>query len=244
VPARVALPDTVRGGDVAIERRGFRVSVREERDTTRIEAAFARRGARVEASFEIERSAESMSVVVPWSMSRFQLTTKAVALPVRGRVVRGGDTFVTESPRAFACLDYGRGVWPYRTRWQWATGAGVVDGRVLGWNLGGTWTRGTGATENAIFDDGRVFPVEDELAFELDATGAPRRIRTRPGARASIDLLLHVETTRRLDVEALVLATHLRWSLGRFGGHIALPGRAPVEVRDVRGFAEDHRARW
>jgi hypothetical protein len=39
--------------------------------------------------------------------------------------------------------DFGRGIWPYRSFWNWGVASGVVDGVRIGVNVGGRWTTGT-----------------------------------------------------------------------------------------------------
>ena len=79
---------------------------------------------------------------------------------------------------SWAVLDHGRGRWPYRMRWHWGAGSGVHDGRVIGVQVGGRWTDGTGSTENALLVDGRLHKNGDELVWEHDPTDplAPWRI--------------------------------------------------------------------
>ena len=65
---------------------------------------------------------------------------------------------------SWAVLDHGRGRWPYRMTWNWGAASGVVDGRTIGLQIGGTWTDGTGSTENAVVVDGRLAKVSEESA--------------------------------------------------------------------------------
>ena len=51
-------------------------------------------------------------------------------------------------------LDFGRGVWPAVNFWNAAAATTVQDGHMIGLNLSGGWTDGTGMTENAIIFDG------------------------------------------------------------------------------------------
>ena len=76
--------------------------------------------------------------------------------------------------------------------------------------------------------------VSDELDFDLDESGFPRRIRSE-----SVDLRFAPERRRTVAVNLLALRTRLRWALGAFEGTIA-----GHDVRGLRGFAEDHAALW
>ena len=80
---------------------------------------------------------ETLSVVVPWSDQRFQFTSKHNTRPATGAIRVDDRTYdVGPDTDAFGCLDYGRGVWPYRTVWNWASASGRRDGRTIGLQLG------------------------------------------------------------------------------------------------------------
>jgi hypothetical protein len=228
-PYRVAHPDRVRA-DLAVDRGGLTVSIRERGDVTTIEVEHRE----LSASLAVDRTSESLNVVIPWSGRRFQLTCKAVGLPVRGEVRRKGRRYAFDR----ACLDYGRGVWPHRTRWQWASAA--RDN--VGFNLGGSWTRGSGMTENALFVDGRLHYIEGELDIDFDSQGIPRRFRN-----GRVDLSFTPQVSRAPGLDLGVLGAQLRWGYGWFDGCIARGDRLgddDVLIQRMRGWSEDLRARW
>ena len=51
--------------------------------------------------------------------------TPDFAVPALGALRIRGEAR-TIAPGAWACLDYGRGVWPAKTRWNWASTAWSV----------------------------------------------------------------------------------------------------------------------
>src|SRR5699024_8367246 len=78
----------------------------------------------------------------------------------------------------WATLDHGRGRWPYRVRWNWGAGSGSSGGRVIGVQVGGGWTDGTGSVENSLLVDGRLHKISQELHWEYDSADwlAPWRV--------------------------------------------------------------------
>lgn len=209
----VRLPEDL--GDVRVALPGVRVDVRERDEATELTAAA--RGLAVEARFA--RVPETMNVVVPWDAGRFQYTSKQTGRAVTGSVtVRGR----TRPLGGFAALDFGRGIWPWRTRWQWACAPGPI-----GLNLGGAWTDGTGCVENALFADGRVTPIAERLSFTRDSIRSP-----------SVDLRLTPLHTRRLSVELGLVAARLRMDVVRFSGRVL------DRAIDLVGWSEDLVARW
>ena len=81
-----------------------------------------------------------MGVVVPWSARRFQYTVKDVARPALGSLWVDGVEHPVAAGDSWAVLDHGRGRWPYAVHWNWGAGSGLVDGRVIGVQVGGRWT--------------------------------------------------------------------------------------------------------
>ncbi len=228
--------DGVQGCDVDLDVVGLRVRVRDDGPRTLLSASARAPFPRIEAELVVERPVpwDTVNVVVPWSEKRFAFTSKQIALPVRGHVTAGRDYPVGDD--AFAFLDHGRGVWPWRTRWNWGCGAGRVDGRVVGVNLGARWTDGTGATENGLVVDGRLEKIHEDLRFGLDraaAPDAPFAIRGGP-----VDLVFSPLHRKRTRADLGLVAADLDFRIGRFRGSI---GEQRV---DVFGWAEAFDARW
>lgn len=200
-------------------------------------------GVPMAADFTVHRPVghESVNVVIPWSRSRFQFTSKQQALPARGEV-RLGDRRVEFD--GFACLDFGRGVWPYRGFWNWAAASGVQGGRTVGLNLGGGWTDGTGMNENGFVVDGRVTKVHDDLRFEYDPANfmAPWRIHTREDDQVDLTFEPFFERVARTDV--LIVRSEVHQMIGRFSGTIVTADGERIAIDRMIGWAEEHRARW
>jgi len=225
-----AIGGTIRAGGVTIEGRG---------GATRI-AARARTLLHgiLEADVSVEPAKDSLNVVIPWSTKEFQLTSKQVALPATGHVRAFGRTF--DLAGGFACLDFGRGVWPKDTIWNWGVGAGVVAGRTIGLQLGGAWTRGTGATENGVFVDGELDKIGEELDWEYDREDWMRPWRVRGGG---LDLEFRPTVLREPRIELGFARSELHLGLGAWSGEVRAHGET-FRVDELLGWAEEHRARW
>lgn len=239
-------PDEVGAGDIRFRRRNLTIEMRPQADGTRlIVDARARGGRRFAADVLVGLPAghESLSVVIPWSERRFQYTSKQVARPASGFVEVDGARRQLESGEAFGCLDYGRGVWPARTLWNWGSGAGRANGHLIGLQLGGRWTDGTGMTENAILVDGRIDPIGTELAWEYDLADDRRPWRVRTPGSDRVDLTFTPTLPRRSRIELGVAGSDLHHAFGYWSGSVEAHGRR-IAVRDLLGWAEEHRARW
>jgi hypothetical protein len=241
----VRLPDGVEGGDIVVRTPLVRVALRPGPASMHLRArAYASRGV-IDADVEIARppSEESLNVVVPFAGDRFQLTSKHVARPAWGRIRALGRTYlVDEANEGFGCLDYGRGVWPTETTWNWGTGAARIAGvGRVGLQLGGKWTDGTGATENGVFLDGRLDKIGAELVWAYDREDFMRPWSVCADGVAQLTFTPLLE--RRAAFDLGVARSELHLCFGHWRGTIHAHGRE-LAVDHALGWAEEHRARW
>ena len=159
--------------------------------------------------------------------------------------MRLGDERIEFAAPAFGCLDYGRGVWPEHTVWNWGSASGVRDGRTIGLNLGGKWTDGTGMNENGICIDGRLTKISEDLVFEYDREDWMQPWRVRTSASDRIDLRFDPEFERAsISGSREDFFSEAHQMFGRYSGRITPYGGSPIEVRDLFGWIEEHEARW
>jgi hypothetical protein len=242
----IVMPETI-SGDIAIEHPDMRVALTDEGPGTRIQVQAADfGGAPLEADIIVERpdGHETLNVVIPWSDVQFQFTSKQNTLPATGFIQLGGERLEL-APPAFGCLDYGRGVWPEHTLWNWGSASGVQGGRTVGLNLGGQWTDGTGMTENGLCVDGRLTKISEDLAFEYDRATMMKPWRVRSTETERIDLLFEPEFERASESgrrDSFFTSGHQMF--GRYSGRITPDGSESLELRALFGWIEEHEARW
>ena len=107
-----------------------------------------------------------MNIIIPIGSKRFYDNTKINCMAARG-FIQYGD--VREELRPDTCvgsLDWGRGVWEYRSFWNWASASGfLTNGQTIGLNLGQGFGDLSKATENAVIVNGRVHKL-DVVSFD------------------------------------------------------------------------------
>jgi hypothetical protein len=175
---------------------------------------------------------------------QFQYTSKQNTLPATGYVLLG-DKRMEFSKGSFGCLDYGRGVWPEHTIWNWGAASGYQGGHLVGLNLGGQWTDGTGMTENGLCVDGRLTKISEDLVFDYDRARPMKPWRVTAPARGQVDLLFEPEYERVSDAgdhNAMFVKTNQMF--GTYSGTIQPDDGAPIELKGLFGWIEDHEARW
>jgi hypothetical protein len=244
-PGRCALPEHVErsvafaGGGLAYENRidGADLAVRF--------AGRADGGAEVRADFRVHRPPghESLNVVVPWTATRFQLNSKHAALPCEGEVRAGARAYVLDPATWFAVQDWGRGIWPYRSFWNWGVATGRQDGALLGVNFGAKWTTGTGSNENGILLDGRLHKLMEDLRWEYDPSDWMKPWRVRAEHSGALDLVLEPRVLQRSGLNLGLLATGGVCAFGRWRGRLLVEGRE-LAADGLLGWAEEFSHRW
>jgi hypothetical protein len=170
------------------------------------------------ADLAIEPARDTLNVVVPFTRG-FAFTSKQVGMRAQGRI--HGRPFV-----GLATLDHGRGIWPWRTRWNWACAANET----IAFNLGARWTDGSGTNENGYFLNGTLYPIPADVRFAFD--------RKRPDVPVGItgddvDLLFTPIARKRARIELGLVAADLDFRVGRFMGRVG-----GVEITNMLGWCE------
>lgn len=240
VPARgVEVPATLEGGPSRARAKGLEIDIDEVADGTRLRARID--GAAFDVVAHRPDGHERLAVVVPFSDTRFQYTVKDIARPASGTLTVDGVSVEVPQGRSWAVLDHGRGRWPYDVRWNWGAGSGRSHGRVIGIQVGGRWTRGTGSTENAVVVDGRVHKISCELdwAYDLERWREPWRI-TGGGLDATFTPFHNKVTRTNLGV----LSSATDQCFGTYRGSFRTADGDVIPFDDVHGWAEEVHNRW
>jgi len=240
------LPETA-NANVLFENKALSLSFLDEQGSTRVRVqSHAFGGAALSADLLVERPAghETINAVIPWNEHRFNFNSKQICLPATGSVWLGAQTFPFERGKAFACLDFSRGIWPYSTFWNWACFSGTQNGRTIGVNLGGSWTDGTGMTENGICVDGRVSKISEDLEFSYDPSNLMKPWSIQAPVSQCVDLRLVPFFERVAKTNRLIIKSEFRQVFGHFSGSIVTDSGETIEVADMVGWLEQHRARW
>jgi hypothetical protein len=140
-------------------------------------------------------------------------------------------------------LDWGRGVWPYRSFWVWASASGFLpDQCPVGLNLGFGFGDTRAATENALFLDGRIHKL-GQVDFRYDDSDFMQPWRmTSPDGR--LDLQFTPFLDRMAATNLLLITSEVHQLFGRYSGTVRTDEGEVVEIQDLLGFAEEHHARW
>jgi hypothetical protein len=135
-------------------------------------------------------------------------------------------------------------VWKYRTAWNWGSASiRLRDGRPLGIQLGSKWTDGTGMTENAIFLDGVISKLGEDIPFVYDENDfmRPWVIRSRS---QRVDLRFTPFFERVSKAKTGILSSEVHQMFGHYDGTLVTDTGERIAVEHVLGWIEEHKARW
>jgi hypothetical protein len=186
---------------------------------------------------------ESMTIVIPIGKQRFYYNRKINCLRAQGSINYAGVVENLSPENSIGSLDWGRGVWEYRSFWNWASASGfLADGQTVGLNLGCGFGNLSAATENCLVLNGKLHKL-DQVKFNYDPGKFmnPWKFTDSEG-RLDLDFVPFKE--RVATTKLGIIDSEVHQMLGRYSGTVRTDEGGIVEVKDLIGFAEEHRARW
>jgi hypothetical protein len=200
----------------------------------------------LDAQFHVARpeNHQTLNVVIPWSEDRFQFTSKQTCLPASGKLFIGNRELIFDQKESFACLDFGRGIWKYESKWNWASFAGKSGEHTIGVNLGGQWTDGTGFTENGIIIDGQLFKIGSDISFIYDKQDYMKPWVLKSTNIPAVNLTFTPVYERVAKTDLAILKSEVHQMIGHFNGELVGENGMILVVNKLVGWAEDHSARW
>ncbi|HAJ38135.1 MAG TPA: DUF2804 domain-containing protein [Chloroflexi bacterium] len=204
---------------------------------------FNRQTLRAEISFALAPEHESTVVVIPIRGNRFYYNRKINCLPATGWLQLGDERTEIAPSTCLGNLDWGRGVWEYRSFWVWASASGfLADGRTIGMNLGFGFGDASAATENTLILNGRIHKLT-QVDFSYDAQNfmQPWRVAA-PDGRLDLTFTPFVERVARTNL--FLIASTVHQLFGRYSGYVKTDDGERIHVDGLIGFAEEHHARW
>jgi len=186
---------------------------------------------------------ESMNIVIPIKGKRFYYNRKINCMPAEGWVKYKGETFAISPDTCLANLDWGRGVWEYKSFWVWASASGFLkDKRKIGLNLGYGFGDNSAATENCFIQEGKVHKL-GAVAFTYDNHNfkAPWTMKS-PDGRLELVFTPFFERVASTDLK--VIQSEVHQMFGKYNGFVVTDEGKKLEIVDLVGWAEEHHAKW
>lgn len=191
-----------------------------------------------------ETNKSSMVIATPFKKKKhFYYNQKINLLKARGFFKIGPMIYPLDDN--YGVLDWGRGVWPYKTAWYWCSASGTINDIRIGWNLGYGFGDNAAASENMFFYRDKAYKLND-VKFNIpknknkDDFLSPWTITSTSG---DINMTFKPVLDRFSDSNVLLIRSKQHQVFGLFSGTIKA-NNEEVEFTDIPGFAEKVTNRW
>ena len=172
----------------------------------------------------------------------FYYNHKINYMPAEGTIQIGDNSYTFEPETSFGLMDWGRGIWPYKTHWLWGSACGIVNGVPLAFNIGYGFGDLSTHTENIIFYDGKAHKI-DEVVFHHE-----NRDPTKPWKFTSNDerfnMVLKPIIPHREKINFGLIYLNSSLLHGLYTGDLALDNGEKIFIKEMLGHAEDIYWRW
>ena len=183
-------------------------------------------------SLELPAGAESTVNVFPYENKRFYYSRKVNCMPAQGSVEYGWDidevsgeikphVYKIDPQCSLGNLDWGAGVWPYRSFWIWASFSHYLpDGRTIGINLGGGIGNDPEVTDHAIILNGKVNKL-GQVSYKYDTADfkKPWQMKSDDG-RLELEFVPFFERVAKTN--AIILSSEVHQMFGRYYGKLVM----------------------
>lgn len=243
----IALPRNSTAGDSTFDNGKVRLAFRHTAEGSRLTIAwpnFAGEDLTADLRLQLAPDHESMAIVIPMNSSRrFYYNRKINCLPAEGHVTWGTARFDFKPTNTLGNLDWGRGIWDYRSFWVWASASGFLpDGRTVGLNLGFGFGDTSQATENALILNGRIHKLgQVDFQYSSQDFKQPWKMSS-PDGRLNLEFTPFIERVAKTNL--LLIASEVHQMFGRYRGTAITDIGEVIRLDGLIGWAEEHQARW
>lgn len=201
------------------------------------------RGIQADITLHCPPGHESMTIVIPIGKRRFYYNRKVNCLPAEGTVKYGDISETLDLKNCLGSLDWGRGVWEYKSFWNWASASGFLpDGRTVGLNLGCGFGDLSAATENALILENHVHKLE-QVKFDY-TSGDYMKPWQFTDNQGRLDLTFTPFKERIAQTNLGIIFSEVHQMFGRYNGKAITDDSRVIQIENLIGFAEEHQARW
>jgi hypothetical protein len=243
----VHLPRNSSEGDSHFENDKARLDFQVQPDCRSISVSWPAfhggRGIQADLTLSCSPGYESMTIVIPIGERRFYYNRKINCLPASG-VLQYGEIHEQLDPKTcIGSLDWGRGVWEYRSFWNWASSSGFLpDGRTVGLNLGCGFGDLSAAGENALILGNRIHKL-GPVKFDY-TSGDYMQPWKFTDDQGRLDLIFTPFKERLAQTNLGIIFSEVHQMFGRYSGRAMADDGEGIQLNDLVGFAEEHHARW
>lgn len=173
----------------------------------------------------------------------FYYNHKINMMPAEGIITIGEIPYHFKPETSFGLMDWGRGIWPYKTHWLWASGCGLVDSAPVSFNIGYGFGDLSTHTENIVFYDGKAHKI-DEITFHHEGDRDPDKPWKFTSNDGRFNMVLKPLLPHREKINFGVIYSNSSLLHGLYSGEIILDNGEKIIIKDMLGHAEDIYWKW
>lgn len=193
---------------------------------------------------------EYMAIATPFEKDKhFYLNAKINCMKAEGGFTLNDMECPFNKANSLAVLDWGRGVWPYKNTWYWASLSTTLDdGRHFGFNFGHGFGNTQNATEDMLFVDGTAQKLISKVSITIggDEDNKPRFIEPwyikDEDGRVDLVFTPIIDKYSPFDIKFLQMKGHQVF--GWYDGTCILDDGQMVKIDHKIGFAEKVVTKW
>ena len=203
-----------------------------------------------DAVFTTHDTQESMTALLPFNEdgSQYFFNQKFYNYKVMGQMILKGQRI--DLNNELGVMDWGRGIWPYKTYWIWGSADGRIGQTEYAINLGYNMQKeNVNFSEDALIVNTRLIKLATmECTFDENDLMKPwnytstTQTPTKDYAVGSI--VFTPETSFQKHTNFFLVKSFLDQIFGSFSGEITEADGKVHRFSGIPGFSERHRARW
>lgn len=248
---KMNLPCTPEAGKTTFNKKGVTLNLDYGKSVTHVKIHWEnfREKKPVEIDLKLtDKPRDSIVLTVPFDKpNQFYYNQKTYGMRCEGTLSYLHKTVRFDKHDTFALLDFGRGVWPYKSEWYWGAAQGMQDDALLAFNIGGGFGNTNQASEDMIFHNGKGHKLSKghfELAFRDNGRPdymKPWRYRTEDGR---LDVTFTPSLRRHDATNFIVLKNTQNQIFGHYDGKAELDDGTIIDIEALPGFAEHFVNKW
>lgn len=245
---KIKFPETSETGDIYYEDKNCRFSFKNDHGKRILEATMYKfiNDINVRVEVVIDRTPkESMVILTPFDKKyHFYYNQKIVGMEARVKINYGAK--LIEMKKAFATLDWGRGVWTYDNTWIWGSANILLDNHKFGFNIGYGFGDTSKASENMIFYDEKAHKIDRIKAIikQKDAKDDFMAPWTITSNDKRFEMIFTPILDRAACTDIKILKSDQHQVFGYYNGYCVLDDNTKIEVKDCLGFIEKVVNKW
>jgi len=167
-----------------------------------------------------------------------------------GKISLGQRTINVSESDCLGMIDYGRGIFHYRTSWFWASALGYLqDGRRFSFNSGyGISNKNVQSVEDAVKIDGKIVKL-NPLEVIYDQRNLMNGFTFRTAQKFtdqnnSAEITFQSHRTGIVSENLLIISSSLTYVYGTFSGSVVDENGVKIEFTDIPGIIELAKFKW